>query len=289
MQARDRGGARRTAARRGGSTSRGRPSRTRARRGAGAHRRSTRNTIRSIARPRAPVALEPLHDDLLARVPLTRTRTARCRPDGPGSLAPLRDRGRRHHRVHREIAEQRRVRARDVDLDRRGIDRHDPGDALQQASPVDRVLAAQVVAGGPDRAAARTRTPRPPRRTGCHRGTRRWRGAGTSTPGRPRTPARWSRGRAATSVVPGSPADEALEHQAADLDRLAVGDADRIEGLDIRRARDHERPRIAPTRRAPGIAGHDRDHQAQAGQPPHGAATLPQRNSDGRRLTLGFR
>src|SRR5207237_569825 len=41
------------------------------------------------------------------------------------------------------------------------------------------------------------------------------------------------------------PADEALEDELADLDRLGVGDADRIERDDVGRLGDDERARIA--------------------------------------------
>ena len=59
------------------------------------------------------------------------------------------------------------------------------------------------------------------------------------------------------SVVPGLPADEALEQQLADLDRLAVGDAHRIERDDVGGLRDDERTGIALlVQRVAGIAPH---------------------------------
>src|SRR5687767_5212543 len=49
---------------------------------------------------------------------------------------PAPDRARRHDRIHREIAEQRRVFSPYVDLDRKWIDCNDLVDVVEHAAPI---------------------------------------------------------------------------------------------------------------------------------------------------------
>ena len=192
----------------------------------------------------APVAVEAVDDDLLALVP----GLERERPGADGVLgervAPRADPGRRHHREHREVAEQRRVRTADVDLDGVGVDRDDLLDVLEQRAPVAAARAEVVRVAGVEQALEREHD-----RVGVERRAvveddlvaeleRPGLAVGRDLPA----------GRQARLDVgrPRLPADEALEHELADLDRLAVGDAHRVERDGVGGLGDDERTGIAP-------------------------------------------
>ncbi len=159
-------------------------------------------------------------------------------------VAPARHRGRRHDRKLREIAEQRRVRLLDEDLDGARVLRDHRVDVLQQGAPV-------ATAIGSDEAGVlriEQALEREHDRVGIERRAIVERDviAQVERPGPPVRRDVPGLGELRLDIGgAGLPADQALVDQLADLDRLAVGHEHGVERDHIGGLGDDEDPGVA--------------------------------------------